>query len=72
MSKLMEMFFKVKTDEEAFKNLAERTKDMPKEYQERAELSLAIYGVFKLGMAALIRSDLKKRRVEESMKSAAL
>lgn len=72
MSKLMEMFFKVKTDEEAFKNLAERTKDMPKEYQERAEFTLACYGVLKLGMAALIRSDSRKHEVEESMKSAAL
>ena len=72
MSNLMEMFFKVKTDEEAFKNLAERTKDMPKEYQERAEFTLACYGVLKFGMAALIRSDLRKRGVEESMESAAL
>ena len=72
MSNLMEMFFKVKTDEEAFKNLAERTKDMPKEYQERAEFTLACYGVLKFGMAALIRSDSRKREVEESMKSSAL
>ena len=72
MSNLMEMFFKVKTDEEAFKNLAERTKDMPKEYQERVEFTLACYGVLKLGTAALIRSDLRKRGVEESMESAAL
>lgn len=72
MSNLMEMFFKVKTDEEAFKNLAERTKDMPKEYQERAEFTLACYGFLKFGMAALMRSDLRKREVEESMESAAL
>jgi len=72
MSNLMEMFFKVKTDEEAFKNLAERTKDMPKEYQERADFTLACYGFLKFGMAALIRSDLRKRGVEESMESAAL
>ena len=72
MSNLMEMFFKVKTDEEAFKNLAERTKDMPKEYQERAEFTLACYGFLKFGMAALMHSDLRKRKVEESMESAAL
>lgn len=72
MSNLTEILFKIKTDEEAFKNLAERTKDMPKEYQERAEFTLACIGFLKFGMAALIRSDLKKRAVEESMESAAL
>ena len=72
MSNLMEMLFKVKTDEKAFEDLKERTKGMPKEYQERAEFTLACYGLLKFGMAALISSDLKKLRVEESMKSAAL
>ena len=72
MSNLMEMLFKVKTDEKAFEDLKERTKGMPKEYQERAEFTLACYGFLKFGMAALIRSDLKKRGVEESMESAAL
>lgn len=72
MSKLVEALFKVKTDEKAFEDLKERTKDMPKEYQERAEFTLACYGLLKFGVAALMCSDLKKRNVEESMKSASL
>lgn len=45
---------------------------MPKEYQDRAEFTLACYGLLKFGMAALIRSDLKKKNIEDSMESAAL
>lgn len=72
MSKLIEMLFKIKTDEEAFEELEEKTKDMPQDVQDKAILQLGMIHILQRVTAAGIRNSIRKKAVEESMESAAL